>query len=196
VCVPTTPAQIFHLLRRQMLRSYRKPLVVMTPKSLLRHKEAVSTLDELANGRFETVIGDVRKPDAKRVRRAIVCSGKIYYELAAARRERKADDIAIVRLEQQYPFPHDDFKATLAQYPSLKEVVWCQEEPQNQGAWYRLRAYLRNDMPAQAILAYAGRKVSASPAVGYTTKHNEQQQALIDDAFADSISGGEMLIQR
>jgi 2-oxoglutarate dehydrogenase E1 component len=196
VCVPTTPAQIFHLLRRQMLRPYRKPLIVMTPKSLLRHKEAVSSLDELANGRFDTVIGETEKIDAKKVRRAIVCSGKIYYELLAYRREKKIGNVAIVRLEQQYPFPHEDFKAALAKLPALKEVVWCQEEPQNQGAWYRLRAYLRNDMPAEAVLAYAGRRVSASPAVGYTSKHNEQQKQLIDDAFAETLKGGEMLIQR
>ena len=196
VCVPTTPAQVFHLLRRQMLRPYRKPLIVMTPKSLLRHKEAVSTLDELANGRFDTVIGEVDKVDAKKVRRVIACSGKVYYELVAHRREKKLNDIAVVRLEQQYPFPHDDFKAVLAKFPNVREVVWCQEEPQNQGAWYRLRAYLRNDMPAQAVLAYAGRPVSASPAVGYMSKHAEQQKKLIEDAFAESLSGGEMLIQR
>ncbi|HVE50338.1 MAG TPA: 2-oxoglutarate dehydrogenase E1 component [Casimicrobiaceae bacterium] len=196
VCVPTTPAQIFHLLRRQMLRPYRKPLVVMTPKSLLRHKEAVSALELLAQGRFQTVMGEIEKVDAKRIKRAIICSGKVYYELLAYRRATKVDDVAILRLEQQYPFPHEDFKAALAVYPKLKEVIWCQEEPQNQGAWYRLRAYLRNDMPADALLAYAGRRVSASPAVGYSSKHAEQQKQLIEDAFAKSLSGGEMLIQK
>ena len=195
VCVPTTPAQIYHLLRRQMVRPYRKPLIVMSPKSLLRHKEAVSTLEELANGRFKTVIGEIDKIDAKKVSRVIVCSGKIYYELAAYRRENKRGDIAIVRLEQQYPFPHDDFKAAFKSFAAIKEVVWCQEEPQNQGAWYRLRAYLRNDMPEAAVLAYAGRPVSASPAVGYTSKHNQQQKQLIEDAFAKTLSGGEMLIR-
>ena len=196
VCVPTTPAQIYHLLRRQVVRPYRKPLVVMSPKSLLRHKEAVSTLDELADGRFRPVIGEVDKPDPGKVGRAIVCSGKVYFELLAHRRESKRDDIAIVRLEQQYPFPHDDFKAALKAWPKLKEVVWCQEEPQNQGAWYRLQAYLRNDMPEEALLAYAGRPVSASPAVGYMSKHIAQQKQLIEDAFAATLSGGEMLIRR
>jgi len=196
VCVPTTPAQIFHLLRRQMVRPYRKPLIVMSPKSLLRHKEVISTLEELAGGRFNTVIGEIDELDAAKVSRVIVCSGKVYYELLAYRRENKRNDIAVVRLEQQYPFPHDDFKAAFKGYAGVKEVVWCQEEPQNQGAWYRLRAYLRNDMPEAAVLAYAGRRVSASPAVGYMSKHNQQQKQLIEDAFAQTLSGGEMLIRR
>jgi 2-oxoglutarate dehydrogenase E1 component len=195
VCVPTTPAQIFHLLRRQLLRPYRKPLIVMSPKSLLRHKEAVSSIEELANGRFETVIGEVEKLDAANVRRVIVCSGKVYYELAAHRREKSIGDVAIVRLEQQYPFPHDDFKAALAPFANAQEVVWCQEEPQNQGAWYRLRAYFRADMPQQAVLAYAGRPVSASPAVGYMSKHNQQQKQLVEDAFGEGLSDGEMLVR-
>ena len=196
VCVPSTPAQIFHLLRRQMLRPYRKPLIVMSPKSLLRHKDAVSSLDDLADGRFQAAIGETDAIDGDKVRRVIVCSGKVYYELVAYRREKKLGDIAIVRLEQQYPFPHDEFKAVLKPYPNAKELVWCQEEPQNQGAWYRLRAYLHNDMPAGAILAYAGRLVSASPAVGYFSKHNEQQKQLIEDAFAETVSHGEMLMRR
>jgi len=195
VCVPTTPAQIFHVLRRQMLRPYRKPLIIMSPKSLLRHKEAVSTIDELAGGRFHEVIGEVEKLDAKKVKRVIACSGKVYYELAAHRREHALAGVAIVRLEQLYPFPHEAFKAALAPYPNVKEVVWCQEEPQNQGAWYRLRAYFRNDMPAKAVLAYAGRPVSASPAVGYLSKHNLQQKALIEDAFGDALADGEMLVR-
>jgi 2-oxoglutarate dehydrogenase E1 component len=192
VCVPTTPAQIFHLLRRQMLRPYRKPLVVMSPKSLLRHKEAVSSMDELAKGSFQNVIGEVEKIDPKKVKRVIACSGKVYYELAAHRREHKIADVAIVRFEQLYPFPHDDFKAVIAPFANMKEVVWCQEEPQNQGAWYRLRAYFRADIPAQAVLAYAGRPVSASPAVGYLSKHNVQQKQLIEDAFGDRLADGEM----
>ncbi|HVF65507.1 MAG TPA: 2-oxoglutarate dehydrogenase E1 component [Casimicrobiaceae bacterium] len=196
VCVPTTPAQIFHLLRRQLVRPYRKPLVIMSPKSLLRHKEAVSSLEEFATGTFNAVIGETEKVSDKAVRRVIVCSGKVYYELLAYRRENKIGDTAIVRLEQQYPFPHDDFKAALAPFNDVAEVVWCQEEPQNQGAWYRLRAYLRNDMPEHGVLAYAGRLVSASPAVGYMSKHNEQQKKLIENAFAKELSGGEMLIRR
>ena len=195
VCVPTTPAQVFHLLRRQMLRWYRKPLVVMSPKSLLRHKEAVSSMAELATGSFRNVIGEVDKVDAKKVRRVIACSGKVYYELAAYRREHKLGSVAIIRLEQQYPFPHDAFKEALAPFVNMKELVWCQEEPQNQGAWYRLRAYFRNDMPGRAVLAYAGRPVSASPAVGYLSKHNAQQKQLVEDAFGDKLADGEMLVR-
>jgi 2-oxoglutarate dehydrogenase E1 component len=194
VVVPTTPAQIYHLLRRQMVRPFRKPLVVMSPKSLLRHKEAVSSLEELAEGSFLTVIGETAKVTAKSVRRVIVCTGKVYYELAAHRREHKIDDVAIIRLEQLYPFPHADFKAAMAKFPNVKEVVWCQEEPQNQGAWYRLRAYFRADIAPKAVLAYAGRPVSAAPAVGYLSKHNAQQKQLVEDAFARKLSAGEMLV--
>jgi 2-oxoglutarate dehydrogenase E1 component len=194
VVVPTTPAQVFHLFRRQMIRPYRKPLIVMTPKSLLRHKEAVSTMDELADGKFHTVIREVDKIDAKNARRVIVCSGKVYYDLIAYRREKQIDDIAIVRLEQQYPFPHADFKAELARYVNAAEVVWCQEEPQNQGAWYRLRAYLRADILDSHVLAYAGRRVSASPAVGYAAKHQAEQKQLIEDAFASKLASGEMVL--
>ncbi len=194
VVVPTTPAQIYHLLRRQMLRPIRKPLIVMTPKSLLRHKDAVSALEELADGHFQCVIGDTEKLVAKHVRRVIVCSGKVYYELAAYRREQNIHDVAIVRLEQQYPFPHAEFTAQVLKYGNAKEVVWCQEEPQNQGAWYRLRAYFRADMNPKAVLAYAGRPVSAAPAVGYMSKHLERQKQLVADAFAPELSEGEMLV--
>jgi 2-oxoglutarate dehydrogenase E1 component len=196
VCVPSTPAQVFHMLRRQMIRHYRKPLIVMTPKSLLRHKEAVSSLSELSDGKFRPVIGETEKLDAKKVRRVIVCSGKVYYELLAYRRERKIDDIAIVRLEQQYPFPHDDYKTEVGKYKAAKEVVWCQEEPQNQGAWYRLNYYLRADIDSDKVLAYAGRVVSASPAVGYAAKHLAEQKKLIEDAFADKLVAGEMVLVR
>jgi len=194
VCVPTTPAQIYHLLRRQMVREFRKPLIVMSPKSLLRHKEAVSTMEELAEGHFQTVIGEADALVAKAVRRIVVCSGKVYYDLVAARREKKIADIAIIRLEQQYPFPHADFKAEIAKYPNAKEVVWCQEEPQNQSAWYRLRAYLRGDIASSQVLAYAGRPISASPAVGYMSRHLAQQKQLVEDAFAKELASGEMVI--
>jgi 2-oxoglutarate dehydrogenase E1 component len=196
VCVPSTPAQIYHLFRRQMLRSFRRPLIVMSPKSLLRHKEAVSSLEELANGGFQNVIGEIDKVAAKNVRRVILCSGKIYYELVAYRREQKITDVAIIRLEQQYPFPHADFKAQLAKFPNATEIVWCQEEPQNQGAWYRLRAYFRADSSPKQIVAYAGRPVSATTAVGYMSKHLERQKKLIEDAFAaPPLSEGEMLVR-
>jgi 2-oxoglutarate dehydrogenase E1 component len=196
VVVPTTPAQVFHMLRRQMLRLWRKPLIVMTPKSLLRHKEAVSPLTELADGQFRNVIGEVDALDAKKVKRVLVCSGKVYYELLAYRREHKRDDVAVIRLEQQYPFPHDDYKAAVATYPGAREVVWVQEEPQNQGAWYRLNFYLRSDLDARKSLYYAGRPVSASPAVGYTAKHNAEQRQLVEDAFAEKLHSGEMVLAR
>ena len=196
VCVPSNAAQIFHLLRRQMVRKYRKPLIVMSPKSLLRHKDAGSPLEELAEGRFQTVIGEVDKMTAKNVRRVIFCSGKVYYDLLAYRRAQKIADIAILRLEQLYPFPHDDFVAQLKKYPNAKELVWCQEEPQNQGAWYRMRAYLRDDMQALGYpkkLFYAGRPVSASPAVGYASWHVKQQKELVEAAFGGKLTTGEIV---
>jgi len=194
VCVPTTPAQIFHLLRRQMIRPYRRPLIVMSPKSLLRHKEAVSTLDELAAGRFQAVIGETEKIVAKNVKRVIACSGKVYYELVAHRREHRIADVAIIRFEQLYPFPHADFRAALAKFPNAKEIVWCQEEPQNQGAWYRLRAYLRADARPKQVIAYAGRPVAATTAVGSMAKHLARQVQVVADAFAPELSEGEMLV--
>jgi 2-oxoglutarate dehydrogenase E1 component len=196
VVVPTTPAQIFHLLRRQMLRNFRKPLITITPKSLLRHREAVSSLDEFAKGQWHNVIADVDGLDPAKVKRVIVCSGKVYYELLAYRREHSIDDVALLRLEQQYPFPHDDYKREVGKYARATEVVWCQEEPQNQGAWYRLNGYMRNDIDAAKVLAYAGRPVSASPAVGYAAKHNAEQKQLIEDAFAAKLRAREVLVAR
>jgi 2-oxoglutarate dehydrogenase E1 component len=181
---PTTAAQIFHLLRRQMIRPFRKPLVIMTPKSLLRHKDAASELAELARGEFQTVIGELAALDAKKVKRVIVCSGKVYYELIAARAERKADDVAVIRIEQLYPFPHKALVAELKKYPNAADVIWCQDEPQNQGAWFYAQHHLLENMNDGQKLGYAGRPASASPAVGYYAKHIEQQKALIDTAFA------------
>jgi 2-oxoglutarate dehydrogenase E1 component len=181
VCQPTTPAQMFHLLRRQMIRLFRKPLIIMTPKQLLRHKEAVSDLSDLAKGTFQTVIPETADLDAKKVKRVIVCTGKVYYDLRAARADR--DDVAIVRLEQLYPFPHKAFSAELKKYPHLSEVVWCQDEPQNQGAWFQIQHNLIENLDESQKLAYAGRPASASPAVGYYAKHIEQQKALIQAAF-------------
>jgi 2-oxoglutarate dehydrogenase E1 component len=165
----------------------------MSPKSLLRHKEAVSTMDELGGGKFQTVIGDADPLVAEDVRRVVVCSGKVYYDLSAYRREQKIADVAVIRLEQQYPFPHADFKREIARYPNALEVVWCQEEPQNQSAWYRLRAYMRADIGDRQVLAYAGRAISASPAVGYLSKHLEQQKAVVEEAFAAMLRSGEMV---
>ena len=185
VCVPTTPAQIFHLLRRQMVRKARKPLVIITPKSLLRHKEAISTLDELASGGFQTVIGEVDKLDPKKVKRIVLCQGKIYYELLAHRREQGITDTAVVRIEQLYPFPAERLGEVLAQFPKAKEFVWCQEEPRNQGAWYWLasRQHLANVLGAGRELLLVSRPGAASPAVGYYAKHNLQQKTIIENAF-------------
>jgi 2-oxoglutarate dehydrogenase E1 component len=185
VCEPSTPAQIFHLLRRQMVRPLRKPLVVMTPKSLLRHKDAVSSLDDLANGSFQTVISEVDVVDAKKIKRIVVCSGKLYYELLAERRAKEIKDTVIVRLEQLYPFPNDRFSAELAKYPNAKDVVWCQEEPRNQGAWYWIasRQHLARSLGGKHSLHLVSRPASASPAVGYYAVHNAQQRDVVEGAF-------------
>jgi 2-oxoglutarate dehydrogenase E1 component len=183
VCVPSNAAQIFHLLRRQMLRPFRKPLVVMTPKSLLRKKEAASSINELANGAFQTVIPDTTTTDEKGVKRVIACCGKVYYDLATKRIEMQRSDAAIIRVEQLYPFPHKQFQAEIAKYPNAADVVWCQEEPQNQGAWYQTAHYFRENMREGQKLYYAGRPPSASPAGGYKARHDERQKALVEQAF-------------
>jgi 2-oxoglutarate dehydrogenase E1 component len=183
VCVPSTPAQIFHLLRRQMVRPMRKPLIIISPKSLLRRKEAVSDLRELATGQFQPLIPEVEAQDASKVKRVVACSGKVYYDIVAERKARGITDIAVIRLEQLYPFPHDEFAAEIAKYPKAKSVVWAQEEPGNQGAWHRIQHYLVRHMRADQELSYALRPSSASPAVGYLAVHNEQQKALIDAAL-------------
>ena len=185
VCQPTTPSQIFHLLRRQAVRMQRKPLIVFSPKSLLRHKDAIASLDDLANGSFKTVIGEVDKLDAKKVTRVVLCSGKIYYDLLAARREKKANHIAIARIEQLYPFPDEALKEELAKYPKATEIVWAQDEPRNQGAWYWLasRQHLVRSVGPKHHLLLVSRPASASPAVGYAAKHNLQQKNLIESAL-------------
>jgi 2-oxoglutarate dehydrogenase E1 component len=183
VCVPSNAAQIFHLLRRQMLRPFRKPLVVMTPKSLLRKKEAASPIQDLANGTFQTVIPEVETLEAKDVKRVIACCGKVYYDLLAKRTESKRVDVALIRVEQLYPFPHRQFETEMKRYPSATEVVWCQEEPQNQGAWYQTAHYFRENMRDDQKLYYAGRPPSASPAGGYMARHNERQKTLVEQAF-------------
>ena len=182
---PTTASQIFHVLRRQMVRMFRKPLVIMTPKSLLRNKDATSPLTEFTRGEFRTVIGEVDETiDASKVKRMICCSGKVYYDLVKKRADKKAFDTAIVRIEQLYPFPHKAFAAELKKYPNLTELVWCQDEPQNQGAWFFVQHYIHESMAEGQKLGYAGRPASASPAVGYAHLHQEQQKALLDQAFA------------
>ncbi len=186
VCVPTTPAQMFHMLRRQMLRACRKPLVVMTPKSLLRHKLAVSTLAELSDGGFQLVIADSTAKSAKKVKRVVLCSGKVYYDLVEAAAERKLTDTAIVRVEQLYPFPRPEVKAELARFANASEVVWCQEEPMNQGAWYQIQHHLRYCVGDHA-LGYAGRARSPSPAAGHTNTHLAEQAALVEQALAAPV---------
>jgi 2-oxoglutarate dehydrogenase E1 component len=184
VVQPTSASQIFHVLRRQMVRMFRKPLVLMTPKSLLRNKDATSPLSDFVKGEFKTVIGEVNAEiDAAKVKRVIACSGKVYYDLVKARTEKKAGDVAIMRVEQLYPFPHKAFAAEMKKYPNVSEVVWCQDEPQNQGAWFFVQHYIHENMNDGQKLGYAGRPASASPAVGYAHLHQEQQKALLDQAF-------------
>ncbi len=183
VCVPSTPAQMFHLLRRQMLRSLRKPLIVMTPKSLLRHRLASSPLNTLTEGRFETVIPEIDALDTMTVRRIVFCSGKVFYDLLEARRAEELNDVAIVRLEQLYPFPVHRYAAAVAEYPAATQIVWCQEEPQNQGAWYQIRHRLQEPLQKTHELFYAGRPHAAAPAPGIFQLHVQQQQALVRTAL-------------
>jgi 2-oxoglutarate dehydrogenase E1 component len=185
VVQPTTASQIFHLLRRQMIRLFRKPLVIMTPKSLLRNKDAGSPLSELVKGSFHTVLGEVDDSvDRKKVKRVLACSGKVYFDLVNARKERGASDVAIIRVEQLYPFPHKALSTELKSYPNFSELVWVQDEPQNQGAWFQIQHNIMENLSDGQKLAYAGRPASASPAVGYYDKHYAQQKALIDTAFS------------
>ncbi|WP_089711548.1 2-oxoglutarate dehydrogenase E1 component [Halomonas daqiaonensis] len=188
VCVPTTPAQIFHLLRRQVIRSLRKPLVVMTPKSLLRHKSAISSLEELADGSFQMVLPDQGKLEVEKVERIILCAGKVYYDLANWREENAREDTAILRIEQLYPFPKEELLEAVKDYANVTDVVWCQEEPLNQGAWYSSQHHMRAvaDMLHDGLggkLKFAGRPASAAPAAGYMSVHTEQQRQLVEDAF-------------
>ncbi len=183
VCVPTTPAQAFHMLRRQIIRPWRAPLVVMSPKSLLRHKQAVSTLEDLSEGSFQPVLPDSHPTDNQTIKKAILCSGKVFYDLADKRRADNRDDVAIIRIEQLYPFPEKLLQAELSKYPNIKDVVWCQEEPMNQGAWYSSQHHIRSILDKNLYLHYAGRPASAAPAVGYMHVHIHQQKQLLQDAF-------------
>ena len=184
VVQPTSASQIFHLLRRQQLRMFRKPLIIMTPKSLLRNKDATSPIVEFTKGEFKTVIGERDATiDASKVKRVVACSGKVYYDLVKSRVERKGADVAIIRVEQLYPFPHKAFAAELKKYPNLSEIVWCQDEPQNQGSWFFVQHYVHENMTDGMKLGYAGRPASASPAVGYSHLHQEQLKSLLDQAF-------------
>jgi 2-oxoglutarate dehydrogenase E1 component len=190
VCVPATPVQLYYLLRRQMVRPYRKPLIVFTPKSLLRHRESVSPLEEFANDSFRPVNEDwdAKDIDPAKVTRVIFCSGKVYYDLRTGRKARGIHNLPLVRIAQLYPFPHDDFRALLERYKNATEVVWCQEEPRNQGAWHRIQHYLLRHLLPHQKLYYAGRDSSASPAAGYKQLHDEQQKTLVDQAL--TLAGG------
>jgi 2-oxoglutarate dehydrogenase E1 component len=183
VCVPSTPAQMFHLLRRQVLQPIRNPLIVMTPKSLLRSKAATSQLKVLTGGRFQRVIGDRGPGSAEEIRRVVFCSGKVYYDLAEKRDAENIREVAVMRLEQLYPFPEAALRGFVEEFPRATEVVWCQEEPQNQGAWYQIRHHLQACISERHELRYAGRPHSASPAVGYYAAHLQEQQALVNEAI-------------
>src|ERR1700678_812445 len=183
VCVPSTPAQMFHMLRRQMVRPLRKPLIVMTPKSLLRHPLSVSRLEELATGGFNALIDETDDIKPSAVTRIVLCSGKVYFDLLRSRREVKADAVAIVRLEQLYPFPSDEYEAILRKYSNAHEIVWCQEEPQNQGSWYQIRHRLQSKLEPKHELLYAGRAGAAAPATGIAGLHDQQQKNLVTAAL-------------
>ena len=187
VVQPTTASQIFHVLRRQMVRNLRKPLIIMTPKSLLRNKDATSPLSEFTKGSFQTIIPENREETIKnsdKVKRVIACSGKVYYDLVKKRQEKSIDDAVILRVEQLYPFPHKAFGAELKKYSNATDIVWCQDEPQNQGAWFFVQHYIHENMLAGQKLGYSGRAASASPAVGYSHLHQDQQKALVEGAFS------------
>ena len=187
VVQPTTASQIFHVLRRQMVRNLRKPLIIMTPKSLLRNKDATSPLSEFTKGAFQTVIPENKEEIIRRadkVKRVIACSGKVYYDLVKKREEKGLEDAVILRVEQLYPFPHKAFATELKKYPNATDIVWCQDEPQNQGAWFFVQHYIHENMLDGQKLGYSGRAASASPAVGYSHLHQEQQKALVDGAFS------------
>ena len=183
VCTPTTPAQIFHLLRRQVLRKFRKPLIVMTPKSILRHKLAVSTLEDLAQGKFQVVIAEQDQLDAAKVTTVVLCCGKVYYDLLQHRRAENLQQHAIIRIEQLYPFPTQALMDVLKTYPNAKTIVWCQEEPKNQGVWFSSQHHFKECLRPDQTLTYSGRGFAAAPAGGSAKTHSEQQEALVKQAL-------------
>ncbi|MEA3276724.1 MAG: 2-oxoglutarate dehydrogenase E1 component [Pseudomonadota bacterium] len=188
VCVPTTPAQMFHLLRRQAIRFYRKPLIVMTPKSLLRHRLATSSLDELADGGYQPVIREVESLEPQEVERIVICSGKVYFDLLEARRARGMSNVAIIRVEQLYPFPKAEFAQAVAPYTAAEQIIWCQEEPQNQGAWDQVKHRLHHLIEDGRRVYFVGRPASAAAAVGHRAVHVEQQERLVDEALTGRIN--------
>jgi 2-oxoglutarate dehydrogenase E1 component len=185
VCVPSTPAQTFHMFRRQMIRPMRRPLIVMTPKSLLRHPEAVSEIDSLINGEFQTVIPEVEQQDIEKVERVVLCSGKVYYDLVNRRKELALDKVAIIRLEQLYPFPAEKLQSIFESYSNIKDWIWCQEEPLNQGPWYSSMHHFNLCIPTDKRIRVCSRDASAAPAAGSMALHTEQQQKLVNEALAD-----------
>ena len=186
VCVPTTPAQVFHMIRRQIVGTARKPLIVMTPKSLLRHKLAVSSIDDLTRGGFQTVIPDSTAKTGQKVRRIVLCSGKVYYDLVEHAEKAAIQDVALVRVEQLYPFPREAVARELERFPAARELVWCQEEPMNQGAWFQIRHHLHSVAGARA-LGYAGRARSPAPACGHYNTHVAEQNTLVDQALGGPL---------
>jgi len=196
VLVPSTPAQAYHMIRRQMVRPMRRPLIVMTPKSLLRHRLAVSTLEDLSQGKFEPVLLETDKIEPSAVTRLVFCSGKVYYDLLEKRREEKIDNIAIVRVEQLYPFPYDEIANAIAMYPNAVRVVWCQEEPRNQGAWRATRHRIERVLSDGQELEFAGRPPSASPAVGYANQHIADATILAwQKKPGDAVTRDEVLVE-
>lgn len=187
VCVPSTPAQMFHMLRRQMIRKFRKPLIVLTPKSLLRHKMSVSPISSLSSGEFEPIIAETEDIAVEKIRRVVFCSGKVYFDLLEARKVHNIKDVALIRLEQIYPFPVEEYAEQLKQYAHVKDMIWCQEEPQNQGAWYQIRHRLQESMTDEQQLYYAGRASAAAPASGIFKIHLQQQQALVEAALGMEV---------
>jgi 2-oxoglutarate dehydrogenase E1 component len=183
---------MFHMLRRQHVRNFRKPLIVMTPKSLLRHKMSVSPLNDLSSGRFELIIPEIEAIEAQATRRLVFCSGKVYFDLLEAREVHSIDDIAIIRIEQLYPFPIVQYAELIEQYAHVEEIVWCQEEPQNQGAWYQIKHRLQEPLADHQQLYYAGRAGAAAPASGIFKVHLQQQQALVEAALDIKIEASKV----
>ena len=193
VCVPSTPAQMFHMIRRQQVRKFRKPLIVLTPKSLLRHKMSVSPLEALSSGAFELIIAEAGTIDVKKTRRLVFCSGKVYFDLIEAREVHGIDDVALIRVEQLYPFPVTEYAAIIAKYPHVEEIVWCQEEPLNQGAWYQIKHRLQEPLQSSQQLYYAGRLSAAAPASGIVKIHLQQQQELVEAALNIKVEASKVV---
>ncbi len=188
VCVPTTPAQFFHLIRRQAIRKFKRPLVVMTPKSLLRHKLSTSQLSNLESGQFQLIIPEMEPLESDTVKRVVLCSGKVYFDLLEERQRRNIHDTALLRVEQLYPFPRDELRSELARYPSADEVFWCQEEPRNQGAWYQIQHHILACTKDTQSIHYSGRAPSPSSAAGYHSIHAKQQKHLVDEALSPATN--------